>query len=93
MTTHLDTHPGWEVELAIAVETQDGVKVTRGPVKEVFSVLQGVGVTDLLQTCDRTLVTDIHLTVRYYDMTCGDMGLLFDDKVLQCNIHWSDGWW
>ena len=50
MTTHLDTHPGWEVELAIAVETQDGVKVTRGPVKEVFSVLQRVGVTDLPQT-------------------------------------------
>ena len=50
MPTHLDTHPGWEVELAIAVEAQDGVKVTRGPVKEVFSVLQGVGVTDLLQT-------------------------------------------
>ena len=50
MPTHLDTHPGWEVELAIAVEAQDGVKVTRRPVKEVFSVLQGVGVTDLLQT-------------------------------------------
>ena len=54
------SHPGGQVELAIPVEAEDCVKVARGAVKEVFPLLQGVGVTDLLQSCSH--INNIRVT-------------------------------
>lgn len=43
------THPSSKMKLPIPVESQNCIKVARRAVKEVFTILEGVGVTNLNQ--------------------------------------------